>query len=107
MSVNHILARIESRLEAVERLLTEQADEVLAIDAVCGLTGLSKSAVYQKTCSRNGEAPELPHYKQGKRLYFRRSEIMSWLTRRRVLDRSEIESIAANYCVSGAGRRSS
>src|SRR3954469_10373201 len=107
MSIERILTRIEDRLELLEQLLTEKADDVLDVDAVHALTGLSKSAVYQKTCSRNGEPPELPHYKQGKRLYFRRSEIMSWLTRRRVLDRAEIESIAANYCVSGAGRRAS
>lgn len=99
MSLQTILARIETRLENVERLLTEgTADAVLDVDAVRELTGLSRSAIYQKTCSRNGEPPELPHFKQGKRLYFRRSEITQWLTQNRVKDRARIEREAAEYC---------
>jgi predicted DNA-binding transcriptional regulator AlpA len=98
MSIEKTLARIENRLEAVERLLQENADDVLDVDAVQRLTGLSKSAIYQKTCSRSGEPPELPHFKQGKRLYFRRSEIMQWLTQNRVKDRARITQDAAVYC---------
>lgn len=107
MSVNHILNRIEQRLQALEDMLAHTTDEVMGVDAVCASTGLSKSAVYQKTCSRNGEPPELPHYKQGKRLYFRRSEITEWLTQRRVKGRAEIEGIAATRLVANRrGRRS-
>lgn len=107
MSIQQILTRIEHRLETVERLLTQTADEVLDVDAVHQLTGVSKSAIYQKTCSRNGEPPELPHYKQGKRLYFRRSEILQWLTSNRVMDRAEIEELAITYTTGKRGRRGS
>jgi predicted DNA-binding transcriptional regulator AlpA len=99
MSVQQTLARIEQRLETVERLLTDQTDEVLDVDALQAMTGISRSAIYQKTCSRNGEAPELPHFKRGKRLYFRRSEIVAWMTEHRVKDRSQIEQEAANFSI--------
>lgn len=112
-TIEKTLARIERRLETVERLLQENTDDVLDIDALHKLTGLSKSAIYQKTCHRAGEAPELPHFKQGKRLYFRRSEILQWLTRNRVKDREQIEREAVQYCTTNrltgdrrsAGRR--
>lgn len=97
MSTQQILARIERRLENVERILTEQTDDVLDVVAVQELTGLSRSAIYQKTCSSHGAAPELPHFKRGKRLYFRKSEIVAWLTERRVKDRAELEREAANH----------
>lgn len=100
MSTQEILHRIENRLAQLERMMGERTDEVLDIEGVRQLTGLSKSAIYQKTCSRNGGPPELPHYRQGKRLYFRKSEIVAWLTAHPVKNRAAIEAEARKYCSS-------
>lgn len=103
--LEEILVRIERRLEAIERNLSDRPDDVIEIDGAAAMTGLSKSAIYQKTCSRNGQAPELPHYKAGKRLYFRRSELVRWMTRRAVKDREAIAKEAAHHSERTARKR--
>jgi predicted DNA-binding transcriptional regulator AlpA len=97
MSTQEILNRIVDRLERLERMMNEETDEILDVDGIQELTKLSKSAIYQKTCSRNGAPPQLPHYRQGKRLYFRKSEIVTWLTARPIMDRAAIEAEAMKH----------
>jgi len=48
--------------------------ELLNINDVCVLTGLSKSTIYKLTASR-----KIKHFKQAKHLYFNRTDIESWL----------------------------
>jgi predicted DNA-binding transcriptional regulator AlpA len=97
MNMHDAILRLERRLEDIVKLLSQQADEVLDVAGVCRLTGLSKSAVYNKTCSVEGQPPELPHFKKGKRLYFSRAGIESWLTSNRVSSKAEIERDALRY----------
>lgn len=52
---------------------------VFDIDAFCDYTGLSKQTVYRKT----GKG-EIPHSRQGKRLYFDKSEVDAWLMANKV-----------------------
>lgn len=80
------------RLERLEQLTLLAAKNVLNIDDVADLTGLSKARIYT-LCSKR----EIPHYKQGK-AYFKRDEVERWMTARRVPTASEIESKASLYC---------
>lgn len=93
MSTAHSLDQITAELAELRRLLTEQTDTILTVEEVRELTGLSKSAIYQKTCSRDGNPPELPHFKRGKRLYFKQSEIIQWMTAYRAKNRSKSTSL--------------
>ncbi len=122
--MKQLLERIEKRLTALEQQFRErfashrstsrrasqhhstdpgvldrspEHDDVIGVEAAMALTGLSKSGIYHKTCSRNGEPPELAHYKRGKRVYFSRAELTAWMTSTRVKDRAEIEADAADY----------
>lgn len=52
---------------------------VLDIKEVALLTGLSLSTLYKRTCKC-----EIPHYRQGGKLYFVRAEIEAWLTEYRI-----------------------
>jgi predicted DNA-binding transcriptional regulator AlpA len=79
-------------------LLAGQTSEIMDVEMLHQMTGISRSAIYQKTCSRRGQPPELPHFKRGKRVYFRRSEILTWLMEHRVKNREEIEQEADEYC---------
>jgi excisionase family DNA binding protein len=60
-------------------------DEFLNIEEVARFINESKSSVYSRTSSRN-----IPFYKRGKRLMFKKSEIMSWLESGKKKTRSEI-----------------
>lgn len=70
------LQKQEERLKNIESLLTVQKN-VLNLDEVSQLTGLSKSHIYKLTCGVNGKT--IPFYKQSKHLFFDRVEIENWL----------------------------
>ena len=80
---------INERLKNIESLLTCQKN-VLNLDEVCSLTGLSKSHVYKLTCWG-----KIPHYKQSKHLFFDRVEIENWLKTNRFKPSDEINKEAA------------
>ena len=69
------------------------AKNVLTLDDVSLLTGLSKSHLYKLTCNR-----QIPHYKpNGKQLYFDRAEIEAWMKQGKVNTIDESEQMAAVY----------
>lgn len=68
------------------------AKNMLTLDDVALLTGLSKSHLYKLTCNR-----QIPHYKPGKQLYFDRSEIEAWMRQGKVDTLEESNQIAAKY----------
>ena len=71
--------------------------DVLTMDDVATLTGLSKSTIYKSTSSKT-----IPHYKSGgKYVYFSRGEVEKWMLKHRVKTTSELETEAATYCVTG------
>ena len=91
-SVLEKLQKQDERLRNIESLLSIQKN-VLNIDEVCTLTGLSKSCVYKKTCYQNG----MPFYKQAGRLFFDRLEIEKWLKTNRFQSVEELDKEAATY----------
>jgi predicted DNA-binding transcriptional regulator AlpA len=104
MTISDLALRIDAGFEMILKALQLNHDAVLDIEGVCELTGLSKSAIYQKTCSLGGRPPELPHFRKGKRLYFLQSEINTWLTSQPVRTRQQLTAAAANLDTTQAGR---
>ena len=49
-------------------------NEIVFLDEAIVITGLAKPTLYAKT-SKN----EIPHYKRGRKLYFKRSELLAWI----------------------------
>lgn len=94
MNMNEdLLKTILERLDRIEQYSLLAAKNVLNIEDVSILTGLSKSHLYKLTHRR-----EIPHYKpNGKILYFDREEIERWMKQNRVSSKSEIEEMAATY----------
>ena len=82
---------------ALTGLATMQVKEVLNMDDVILLTGLSKSTIYKLVW-----AQKIPYYKDpmGKNLHFKKSEIESWLLTHRTPTAAEIAEQARAYCVS-------
>jgi excisionase family DNA binding protein len=85
------LQQINERLTNIESLLSIQKN-VLNLDEVCKLTGLSKSHIYKLTCYS-----KVPFYKQAKHLYFDRAEIENWLKTNRFKGSDELDNEAATY----------
>lgn len=84
---------ISKQLDRIERYSMLAAKNVLILDDVVILTGLSKSHLYKLTCTH-----QIPHYKpNGKLIYFDRAEIETWMKQNRVATESEVEQKAATY----------
>lgn len=86
------------RLEKIERLLESQnllQKEVLNINESALYLELSTSHLYRLTSTNC-----IPYYKpNGKKLYFKRTELDQWLLRNRVTTKEEIETQSANYLI--------
>ena len=86
---------IKVQLNRIEKLTLLSAKNVLCLNDVVLLTGLSKSHIYKMTHSR-----KIPFYKpNGKQIYFDRSELESWMKQNRVATVDEIEQRTQAYCI--------
>ena len=66
---------ILEKLNSIERLLKQRADEVLTFRQACEYLNLSASYLYKLTSSGT-----IPHSKpNGKRIYFSKFELDAWL----------------------------
>jgi len=70
----------------------EQVEEILDVDATAKFLGISKGCLYKKTYKM-----EIPRFKRGKRLYFKRSELIEWISEGKLKTMKDIEMEAANY----------
>ncbi len=89
---------ILNRLNEIQNMIETQGlyvKEVLNFNDACKYLELSQSHLYKLT-SNNG----VPHYKpNGKKIYFRRSEMDAWLLRNRTDSQDEIDRRAADYLI--------
>lgn len=82
-------------LKEIQRNSLLAAKQVLSIDDVATLTGLSRSHLYKLT-----SVNEIPHYKPNSRLlYFDKTEVENWMKRNRVGSNNEAEEYAVGYMV--------
>lgn len=87
--------QFKEQLNRIEQNTLLAAKNVLDMDDVAALTGLSKSYIYKLTCRK-----EIPYYKpNGKLCYFDRKEIEEWQKQNRVLTSAEAEQQAAKYII--------
>lgn len=96
MNQSQLLETILAEVRELKAMITATADEVFDIKQASVFLRLSISAIYEKTSSRGGEPPELPHFKRGKRLFFSKVDLAKWLLTNRVLSSAEIQQIAVD-----------
>ncbi|MGR3809088.1 helix-turn-helix transcriptional regulator [Jiulongibacter sp. NS-SX5] len=96
---------ILDRLNRLEELIKEQSlsqKEVLNFTEATIYLELSASHLYKLTSSGT-----IPFYKpNGKKIYFKRSELNEWLLSNRQQTTTEIESIAENFKIKKGGGQS-
>jgi excisionase family DNA binding protein len=96
---------IIQRLDKIERLIYElkksntittnnenYSTEILNMNQAVDYLTLTKSAIYKFTSGRG-----IPHFKRGKKIYFKKSELDEWLTKNRISTNEELEQEAMNY----------
>ena len=68
--------------------------ELLNVKQAAAYLHIQVATLYEKTCKRR-----IPHFKKGKKLYFRMEDLEKWLKEGKVRTREELESIAADHCM--------
>lgn len=92
---NEAEAYISAKLDRIERLSALSSKELLNLNDVAILTGLSKSYLYRLTSTH-----KIPYYKpSGKIIYFDRKDVEDWMKQNRVASTQEAEASAVNYVV--------
>ena len=91
-----ILERLDRIEKAIEKLNTTgpvaAANTPMDIKDLAEYLKMSVSAIYKLTSSS-----EIPHYKSGKRLYFKKEDINEWIFSRRIKTNDDIEKEAMEY----------
>ena len=91
-------SEIIERLEWIEKLVTLINYYPLTLSEAAEYLGISKAGLYQLVHKN-----KIPHYKPagGKKLYFSRLELNSWVFARRIPTDKEMDEIATEYVVFG------
>ncbi len=89
-----ILEKLNNIEKAIEKLNTQSTsdDVFMNIEQVASFVGLSKATIYGLTHERC-----IPHFKTGKRLYFKKSEIVNWISSTKVKTKQEVNQLADKY----------
>ena len=89
---------ILKRLDNIEKLIGSinlVRKDVLNFNEACEYLEISHSHLYKLTSSDT-----IPHYKpNGKKIYFNRMEVDTWLLRNRTTTTDEIDKQAADYLI--------
>ena len=86
------LEHIQNAISKIEKKSAADEKKFLNLDQVSDFIGLSKSTVYGLTHKRI-----IPHYKNGKRLYFNKSEIADWIASGKVVTNEEMRMKIDEY----------
>lgn len=85
------MKKIEKLLRMNLELLTDK-DELMDIEETARFLKLSITTIYSKVCRR-----EIPANKQGKKLYFSRSELKEWIKEGKVKTVTDCAANAETY----------
>lgn len=75
-------------------------DDVLGMQEASNYLKLSKGTLYRLTMDR-----QIPHYKMGKRNYFRKEELDKWINRGKVKTQEDIENEASEFVIRRGSKR--
>ena len=91
-----IMERLDRIEKAISNLKTENSivaeSKPMNLKEVVAYMGTSTSAIYKLTSTA-----EIPHYKLGKKLFFKKEEIDEWIYANKVKTRQDIENEANEY----------
>lgn len=86
----------DERLARIERMIIMSSKNALNTKEVAIMLDISESRVRHLIMEKS-----IPYYKQGKKTYFKKSEIEDWMLHTRYETKAEIESKASTYIATG------
>lgn len=95
------VTQLYEKLDSIEKFIEEKLnelenkEELMTISAASKMLNLSVATLYSKVCRK-----EIPVNKQGKRLYFYKSELLEWIKLGRIKTNIEIQREIKHGCSS-------
>jgi excisionase family DNA binding protein len=86
-----LLKEILREISSEERREAESNTTLINIQEAAALLNLAVTTLYEKTSEKL-----IPHYKHGKKIMFKKSELLAWVESRRVKTIHEIRKEAAS-----------
>lgn len=87
---------IQNELKQIKKFIREQSilrKEIFTLEEATWYLGISKSSIYKLTSKK-----EIPFYSPGgKKLFFKREELDSWIYQSKVMPTDEVVSEVVNY----------
>ena len=71
---------------------SQEQDEILNANQAAKLLNIAKPTLYSKTSKQ-----EIPFFKRGKKLLFRKSELIQWIENGKYRSQAELDQVANNY----------
>lgn len=90
--MTEIQKEISAGFDRLEKATLIKSKPVLDIDEAALFTGYSVKGLYGLTSKR-----QIPHYKKNGKLYFKKEELVAWMTEQKILTDSEMNSKAETY----------
>ena len=99
------VSQLLTKVSNIERILsekqepapTEPTDEILTVIQAAKFLTLSTATVYTLVSQK-----KIPHMKQGKRVYFSKSDLIEWLKAGRKATRMEMQNNASSHVMKKA-----
>lgn len=90
MIESSVLNALKKKASGLEK--SEESPEILNLEQVSALLNLAKPTIYSLTSKR-----KIPYFKKGKKLYFKKSEILVWIEQGKQKTVSEEKSEMDEY----------
>lgn len=74
-----------------ERVIVPEKD-LLTIKEAAAFLNLAVNTLYEKTSERS-----IPHYKNGKKITFKRAELIEWIQSRKVQTYDDLKQVSSRY----------
>lgn len=90
----NLLKETLKEILAEDKATNENQSMLINIQEAAALLNLAVNTIYEKTSEKL-----IPHYKHGKKIMFKKSELLAWVESRRVKTIHEIRREATNQAI--------
>lgn len=83
---------LSDKLDRIEQATMIGSKDILNLTEAAMFTGLSTGHLYRLTSTQ-----AIPHFKKARKLYFKKQELVDWLTDTPIMTKAQINSRAETY----------
>ena len=92
--IEDMLSKLNIAKDSTQLSPAKSTSDFLTVSQSALYLSVSRATIYRYTAERI-----IPHFKSGKRLYFKRSDLEAWVTAHRVSSNEEISEEVENYLI--------